>query len=47
MKNNDFQEKLFQISDPFESYLECILTFDIKDGGCISRCVQILKQDEY
>ncbi len=46
MKNNDFQEKKFQISDPIESYFECISYCDIEDGNCISRCVEILKNDE-
>ena len=46
MKNNDFQEKQFQISDPIESYFECISTCDISDGACISMCVEILKEYE-
>ena len=46
MKNYDFQEKQFQISDPIESYFECITTCDIKDGRCISKCVEILKQND-
>ena len=46
MKNFDFQEKQLQISDPIESYFECISTCDIKDGICISRCVEILKQND-
>ena len=46
MKNFDFKEKQFQIYDPIESYFECITTCDIRDGRCISRCVEILKQDE-
>jgi len=46
MKDYDFQEKYFQISDPIESYFECISTCDVKDGSCISRCVEILKQNE-
>jgi len=29
MKNYQFQEKQFQISDPVESYFECITTCDI------------------
>jgi len=29
MKNYDFQEKNFQISDPIESYFECITSCDI------------------
>ena len=46
MNNNDFQENKFQISDPIESYFECISTCDVKDGNCIDRCVEILKQNE-
>ena len=46
MKNYDLQEKIFPISDPIESYFECISTCDIKDGICISRCVEILKQSD-
>ena len=45
-KDYDFQEKHFQISDPIESYFECITTCDIKDRSCIARCVEILKQNE-
>jgi len=29
MKNYDFQEKHCQISDPIESYFECITSCDI------------------
>jgi len=43
MKQYDFQEKNFQISDPIESYFECIATCDIRYGRCISRFVDILK----
>ena len=46
MPNYDFQERKFQISDPIESYFECITTCDINDGTCISRCVEKLKQNE-
>ena len=46
MRNYDFQEKQVQISDPIESYFECIDTCDINDGRCISRCVEILKQND-
>ena len=46
MKDYDFHEKQFQIYDSIESYFECISTCDIKDGLCISRCVEILKQNE-
>ena len=46
MRNFHFQEQHVQISDPIESYFECIATCDLKDGICISRCVEILKQNE-
>ncbi len=46
MKNYDFEEKQIQISDPIESYFECISTCDLKDRNCISRCVDKLKQIE-
>jgi len=46
MKNYDSQEKHLQISDPIENYFECITTCDIRDGRCISRCVEILKQND-
>ena len=46
MKNYDFQEKNFQITDPIESYFECITYCDIRDGRCISRCVEILKRND-
>ena len=46
IKNYDFKEKQFQISDPIDSYFECISSCDIKDGICISRCVEILKHYE-
>ena len=46
MKIYDFQEKHFQSSDPIESYFECISFYDIEDGTCISRCVEILKQND-
>ena len=46
MKNYDFQEKLFQISDPIESYFECITACDIRGGRCMFKCVEILKQNE-
>ena len=43
MKKYDFREKKVQITDPIESYFECISSCDMKDGTCISRCVEILK----
>ena len=46
MKNFEFQEKQFKISDPVENYFECISSCEVSDGVCISRCVEILKQNE-
>ena len=46
MKNYDFIDKQLQFSDPIEGYFECISSCDIKDGTCISRCVEILKECE-
>ena len=46
MNNYDFLEKHIKISDPIESYFECITSCDIKDGRCISRCVEILKRND-
>ena len=46
MKNCDSQGKKFQISDPIESYFECIASCDIRDGRCISSCVEILKKND-
>ena len=46
MKNYDLHEKRFQTSDPIESYFECISSCDMKDGNCISKCVEILKQND-
>ena len=46
MKNYDLQEKKFSIYDPIETYFECISMCDIKDGNCISQCVEILKKHE-
>jgi len=46
MKNSDYKEKKFQIYDPIESYFECISSCDVRDGRCISKCVEILKQND-
>ena len=46
MKNFDLKEGQFQFSDPIESYFECITACDMKDGNCISRCVEILKNND-
>jgi len=47
MKNFDYKEKKLQVSDPVESYFECISTCDLKDGSCIARCVEKLKQNDF
>ena len=46
MKNCDLQEKQFQIYGHIESYFECITTCDMRDGRCISKCVEILKRND-
>ena len=46
MKKHDSKEIKFQVSDAIDSYFECILSCDMKDGTCISECVEILKQYE-
>ena len=46
MKNFECQDKQLQISDPIECYFECITSCDIRDGKCISRCVEILKRNK-
>ena len=46
MRNYDFVEKKLKISDPVDRYFECISSCDMKDGTCISRCVEILKRYE-
>ena len=46
MKNFELKEKQFQISDPIENYFECITTCDIRDGRCITRCVELLQQND-
>ena len=46
MKDFDFKEKQFQISDPIESYFVCISICDITYVNCFSRCVEKLKEDD-
>ena len=46
MKNYDYKKKKLQIYDPIEIYFECISSCDFKDGTCISKCVEILKQND-
>tara|TARA_S200000501_G_scaffold59513_1_gene49877 strand:+ start:211 stop:354 length:144 start_codon:yes stop_codon:yes gene_type:complete len=46
MKNYYLKEINFSTNDPVESYFECISSCDISDGICISKCVEILRDDE-
>ena len=46
MNNYDLKESNFQISDPVESYFECISYCDISDGTCISKCVEKLRESQ-
>ena len=46
MKNYDFQDNAFHYAYLIETYFECISSCDVKDGICISRCVEILKDYE-
>ena len=46
MKKYDFQDGNYLNSDPVESYFECISSCDIADGICISKCVEILRDNE-
>ena len=45
MKKYDLKESNFITSDPVEKYFVCISSCDINDGICISKCVEILKQN--
>ena len=46
MKKYDSKESKYITFDPVESYFECISICDINDGICISKCVEILRDDE-
>ena len=46
MKKYDLTEIHCDTSDPVESYFECISFCDINDGTCISKCVEILRNDQ-
>ena len=46
MKKCDSKGSNYITSDPVESYFECISICDINDGICISKCVEILRDDE-
>jgi hypothetical protein len=42
-KNFDFKEKQAQIPDLVDRYSDCLSSCDMKDGTCISMCVEIIK----
>ena len=46
MKKYDLESSNHFVADPVESYFECISSCDITDGTCISKCVEILRDDE-
>ena len=46
MKKYDFKENNYVTYDSVECYFECISSCDITDGICISRCVEILRDDD-
>ena len=44
MKNYDVNQKQLQVSDPIESYFNCILSCDLNDRSCIYECFELLKE---
>ena len=46
MKKYDLKESNYITSDPVEKYFVWISSCDINDGICISKCVEILRDDE-
>ena len=46
MKKYDLKESNHLSSDPVDSYFECISFCDIYDGICVSKCVEILRDEE-
>ena len=43
---SDLKENIIQLSDPVDSYFECISYCDISDGTCISKCIEILRESD-
>ena len=43
-ENEDYKTLNGLFVDPVEHYFECISSCDIKDGQCISKCVEILRE---
>ena len=46
MNKNDFKEFSYVNSDPVDNYFECISSCDISDGICISKCIEILRDED-
>ena len=46
MNNFDVQDNKLQISDPVETYFECISSCDVTDGICVSKCVEKLRDEQ-
>ena len=46
MKKYDFKDINYVANDPVDGYFDCIACCDITDRICISKCVEILKDDE-
>ena len=46
MKKYELKESSFVASDPVENYFECLTSCELADGICISKCVEILRDDE-
>ena len=46
MKKYELKESSCVAADPVENYFECISSCDIADGICISKCVEILRDNE-
>ena len=46
MKNYELIYYNYFLNDPVEIYFECNSSCDITDGTCISKCVEILRDNE-
>ena len=46
MQNFDLKDNIMKMSDPVDSYFECIACCDITDGVCKSRCIEILRESD-
>ena len=47
LRKKDELTKIISLSiDPIDSYFECISMCDVEDGLCISKCVEILRDND-